>query len=92
MSNKKRFTYEYDEYNGNLFDNEYNTFYPIEDSEENIMILVNRLNELDTFRTGYFSLEKQIKQLKDENHRLRLTMCHLKDLNIDIEWLKKNLR
>lgn len=43
---EKRFTYEYDEYNGNLFDNEFNTFYHIEDSDENIELLCNRLNEL----------------------------------------------
>ena len=43
---EKRFTYEYDEYNGNLFDNKMNTFYPIEDSEENIEILCDRLNWL----------------------------------------------
>ena len=39
----KRFTYEY---NGNLFDNEMNTFYHIEDSDENIELLCNRLNLL----------------------------------------------
>ena len=42
----KRFTYEYDEYSGNLFDNKMNTFYPIEDSDENIEILCDRLNWL----------------------------------------------
>ena len=43
---KKRFTYEYDEYNGNLFDNEMNTFYHIEDSDENIKLLCDKLNWL----------------------------------------------
>ena len=43
---KKRFTYEYDEYAGNLFDNKMNTFYHIEDSDENIEILCDRLNWL----------------------------------------------
>lgn len=43
---KKRFAYEYDEYNGNLFDNKMNTFYHIEDSEENIEVLCDRLNRL----------------------------------------------
>lgn len=43
---EKRFTYEYDEYNGYLFDNNYNTFYHIEDSEENIHILCNQLNKI----------------------------------------------
>ena len=36
----KRFTYEYDEYSGNLFDNKMNTFYTIECSlYANIMIV-----------------------------------------------------
>ncbi len=46
MKMTKRFTYEYDDYNGNLFDNNHNTFYHIEDSEENISILCNRLNKI----------------------------------------------
>ena len=43
---EKRFTYEYDEYDGNLFDNKMNTFYHIEDSDENIEVLCDRLNWL----------------------------------------------
>jgi len=43
---EKRFTFEFDNYNGRLFDNNYQTFYHIEDSEENIGLLCNRLNEL----------------------------------------------
>lgn len=43
---EKRFTYEYDDYSGNFFDNEMNTFYHIEDSDKNIEILCNRLNWL----------------------------------------------
>lgn len=39
----ERFTYKY----GKLFDNNYNTFYPIEDSEENIELFCNRLNKLN---------------------------------------------
>ena len=46
LATEKRFTYEYDGYNGNLFDNEFNTFYQIEDSDENIEVLCDRLNEL----------------------------------------------
>ena len=42
----KRFTFEFDNYNGRLFDNNYQTFYHIEDSEENIELLCNRLNLL----------------------------------------------
>jgi regulator of replication initiation timing len=44
--NEKRFTYEYNEYTGNLFDNKMNTFYHIEDSDENIEVLCDRLNWL----------------------------------------------
>lgn len=44
---EKRFTYEYDEYNGTLFDNKYHTFYHIEDSESNIELLCTRLNKLN---------------------------------------------
>ena len=43
---EKRFTYEYEDFNGNLFDNKMNTFYHIEDSDENIEILCDRLNRL----------------------------------------------
>ena len=43
---EKRFTYEYDEYSGNLFDNNMHTFYHIEDSDENIEVLCDRLNWL----------------------------------------------
>ena len=46
MMTEKRFTYEYDEYSGNLFDNQMNTFYPIEDSDENIKLLCDKLNWL----------------------------------------------
>lgn len=38
----KRFTYA----TGNLFDNEMNTFYHIEDSDKNIELFCNRLNLL----------------------------------------------
>lgn len=44
--NKKRFTYEYEGYKGNLFDNKMDTFYEIEDSDENIEVLCDRLNWL----------------------------------------------
>lgn len=74
-----------------VVDNETKNFYFVVDSLANIESFVNRLNDLDTFREGYFGLEKQIKQLRDENHRLRLTMSHLGSLNLDIEWLKEHI-
>lgn len=60
----KRFTYEYDEYNGNLFDNKMNTFYHIEDSDENIELLCNRLNELSDENE---QLKNKIDVLEDDN-------------------------
>ena len=75
----KRFTYEYDEYNGNLFDNKMNTFYHIEDSDENIEVLCDRLNWLVkeneqlkhrlaiSEKANFISaLEKENKQLKEQ--------------------------
>ena len=52
--------------------------------------LVDLMNDLDTFRTGYSALEKQIKQLREENNRLRLLKIHLDSFDEDIEWLKNN--
>ena len=67
---EKRFTYEYDEDKGNLFDNKMNTFYPIEDSDENIKLLCDKLNglveendELKQFKEKVFNLlDKKITQ------------------------------
>lgn len=68
---EKRFTYEYDEeYKGNLFDNKMDTFYPIEDSDENIKLLCDNLNglveendELKQFKEKLFNvLDKKITQ------------------------------
>lgn len=78
----KRFTYEYDEYNGNLFDNEHNTFYPIEDSGENIHLLCIRLNkivdeneqlksDLDYFKAKNGSLETGMFNLEREKEQLK---------------------
>ena len=61
----KRFTYEYDEYNGNLFDNKMNTFYHIEDSDENIEVLCDRLNWL----------VEENEQLKFENNILKCALA-----------------
>ena len=55
---KKRFTYD----NGNLFDNKMNTFYHIEDSDENIEVLCDRLNWLVEENE---QLKSEIKDLND---------------------------
>ena len=57
----------------------------------NAQKIIERLNDLDSFREGYFDLQKQIKQLRDENHRLMLVRIHADDLHRDVEWLKENL-
>ena len=75
---EKRFTYEYDEYNGNLFDNKMNTFYHIEDSDENIKILCDRLNWL----------VEENEQLKQDNTGL---MQLLKNQSIIIQELHSKL-
>ena len=78
----KRFTYEYDEYNGNLFDNKMNTFYHIEDNDENIEVLCDRLNwlveENEQLKEALKELKeigdyqaKRINELNDENEQLR---------------------
>lgn len=68
---EKRFSYEYDEYNGNLFDNKMNTFYHIEDSDENIEILCNRLNYLveenEQLKQRNNFLKKQLDRVCSEN-------------------------
>ena len=59
---EKRFTYEYDEYNGTLFDNEMDTFYHIEDSDENIEVLCDRLNWLVKENE---QLKQRLKELEE---------------------------
>lgn len=71
---EKRFTYEYDEYNGNLFDNKMNTFYHIEDSDENIEVLCDRLNWLVEENKQLKSDLKDCKKLKGK--RLRKIRNH----------------
>lgn len=65
----KRFTYEYDEHSGNLFDNKMNTFYHIEDSDENIEVLCDRLNwlvdENEQLKLEYKVLHTQYQDLKN---------------------------
>lgn len=68
MMTKKRFTYEYDEYNGNLFDNKMNTFYQIEDSDENIELFCDNLN----------SLVEENEQLREERQLLYENIDFLK--------------
>ena len=66
---EKRFTYEYHDYNGNLFDNVHNTFYPIEDSDENIGLLCNRLNKIvdenDRLKEANQGLQTRILSILD---------------------------
>ena len=73
--NGKRFTFEFDNYNGRLLDNDYQTFYYIEDSEENIELLCNRLNELSD----------ENEQLKSELKELTQKKNDLKELLINSE-------
>ena len=73
---KKRFTYEYDEYNGNLFDNKMNTFYHIEDSDENIEVLCDRLNWL----------VEENEQLKERNNRQAKQLDRLYNLIEEKDW------
>ena len=75
---KKRFTYEYDEYDGNLFDNKMNTFYHIEDSDENIEVLCDRLNwlveeneQLKQKVSFYKYFQKDARELEKENEQLK---------------------
>lgn len=91
MTENKRFALGMEDGIPQLVDNETNCWYPIKDTRGNVKTLVNRLNDLETFREGYNGLVKQYSQLCDENHRLRLTMVHLKELDFDIEWLKEHL-
>ena len=80
---KKRFTYEYDEYNGNLFDNKMHTFYHIEDSDENIEVFCDRLNWL----------VDENKQLKQENKKLQgkydQQLWLYNGLGCEYDWLKE---
>lgn len=81
---EKRFTYEYDEYNGNLFDNKMNTFYHIEDSDENIKVLCDRLNllvdENEQLKQQLSEQGTQIDFLKDENIHMRNVLNENKQL------------
>ena len=85
MTENKRFTYEYDEYSGNLFDNKMHTFYHIEDSDENIEVLCDRLNwlveeneELQVRNNAYL---QDIEVYREENTCLKLENDQLKSEN-----------
>ena len=69
---EKRFTYEY----GNLFDNEMDTFYPIEDSDENIEVLCDRLNWL----------VEENEELKQRNNRQAKQLDRLYNLIEEKDW------
>ena len=82
---KQRFTYEYDEYNGNLFDNKMNTFYHIEDSDENIEVLCDRLNwlveeneQLQIDKKNWYRNDSKIRvelhKLEKENEHIKHTI------------------
>ena len=72
MTENKRFTYD----NGNLFDNEMDTFYPIEDSDENIELLCDRLNWL----------VEENKELKQRNNRQAKQLDRLYNLIEEKDW------
>ena len=81
---EERFTYEYDEYAGNLFDNRMNTFYHIEDSDENIKVLCDRLNwlvkenkELKQKVDFYKYFQKDARELTKENEQLKARIQYL---------------
>lgn len=48
----ERFIYEYGDDSGTLFDTKHGTFYLIQDSEENIKLFCNRLNEINKKNQG----------------------------------------
>ena len=72
MNENKRFTYD----NGNLFDNEMNTFYPIEDSDENIEVLCDRLNWL----------VEENEELKQRNNQQAKQLDRLYNLIEEKDW------
>lgn len=82
MTENKRFTYEYDEYNGNLFDNKYGTFYHIEDNEKNIELLCDNLNELNDKK------EMLIIECKHQNKQKRNLKYELKRLGYSQEKIR----
>ena len=91
---EKRFTYEYDEHNGNLFDNECNTFYPIEDSETNIDLLCNRLNKIvkenEQLKSKNRGLQSELQIFKEDLTHSNLQINKLIDENEQLKIDKQN--
>ena len=89
---EKRFTIdvETENYENAYFEND--KFLCYEDDYDAILKRLNELaeeNQQIKQRLGH--AEKVNTGLIDENHRLRLTLIHSSDLNLDIGWLKENL-
>lgn len=72
---EKRFTYECNDYNSKLCDNQFNTFYFIRDNEENIDLLCNRLNKLVS----------ENEKLKLENSGLKYALKYIKKIDVKID-------
>lgn len=95
---EKRFRYDY---TGKLFDNKYDTFYPIKDSEKNIELLCKRLNSIvdenNRLKSGdtITDLECEIVLLKDESkyYQIKCRECEeeLLYLRRDNKQLKKDV-
>ena len=64
----KRFKCEFDGCHGYLFDDEYKTFYQLKDSEPNIELLCERLNELHEENNLLKDIIKDIVVQLDANH------------------------
>ena len=79
-----------------IVDTDNKTFYFVVDSIANVESFVERLNELNEenkeLKKRLSHAEKVNISLIEENHRLRLTLIHSRDLNFDINWLKENLK
>ena len=73
----KRFKCEFDGCHGYLFDDEYKTFYQLKDSEPNIELLCERLNELHEENK---ELRLLVDTLKEQNMKFKL---RLKDLGVE---------
>lgn len=87
----KRFTIELQSDDGlvKIYDNEFDTFYFIDDSFENVKLFVKRLNELDKEKNDYqkssmiwktFSKKQEstINELKNENIKLKKELTDLR--------------
>ena len=90
---EKRFTYEYDEYNGKMFDNKMNTFYHIEDSDDNIEVLCDRLNwlveENEQLKSKNRGLQSELQIFKEDVTHSNLQINKLAEEN---EQLKQQLK